>query len=89
MATPSLRTATDKISDARDSLDGASDDDQGVSSPDGGVTSNIVPTDANGIAYSRSAAQVLNIAYLSSHTVMGGGFFPTGINGFIQGSAAN
>lgn len=72
-----------KISDARDSLDGADDDDQGIASPDGGVTSNIVPTDSNGLAYSRTTGHVLNIVYLSA-ALSGGGFFPNGVNGFIR-----
>ncbi|HWU74133.1 MAG TPA: ferritin-like domain-containing protein, partial [Sphingomonas sp.] len=91
IATPSamLIENAGKISDARDSLDGPSDLDQGIASPDGGVTSNIVPTDANGIAFSRSAGQVLNIAYLSKSSLSSGGFFPNGINGFIHMSAAS
>ena len=78
---PSLRTSADKISDARDSLD------QGISLSDG--KSNIVPTDTDGIAYSRSAGQVLNIVYLDKTAKSAGGFFPSGLNGNIKTSAAN
>jgi len=85
--TPDLRTATDRISDARDSLDGASDIDQGVS-PQGDV-SNIAPLDANGLAFSRSAGQVLDIVYLNPQAVAAGGFFPNGVNGAIRTSAAS
>ncbi len=85
IATPSLRTAADAISDARDNLDGSSDLDQGIS-PTGDV-SNIVPLDANGIAYSRSTSQVLKIAYLNPGNVSSGGFFPAGVNGTIKASA--
>lgn len=83
--TPSLRTSADAISNARDSLDGTSDLDQGIS-PIGDL-SNIVPLDANGIAFSRSTAQVLNIAYLKAGTASSGGFFPAGVNGTIRASA--
>ena len=86
LAAPSLRTTADKISDARDSLDGASDDDQGITGPSA-TESNIVPTDANGLAYSRTTGQVLNIVYLSKSALVGGGFFPNGINGNIRMSA--
>lgn len=88
LATPSIVTLAGKISDARDSLDGASDDDQGIAGPDSSQ-SNIVPTDSNGIAYSRTTGQVLNIVYLSKSALVGGGFFPNGINGNIRTSAAN
>ena len=84
---PALIDATEKISDARDSLDGPSDDDQGVRNI--GAASNIAPLDGNGLAYSRSAGQVLNIVYLNRMAVDRGGFFPTGVNGNIRTSAAN
>ncbi|MGH8907612.1 MAG: ferritin-like domain-containing protein [Egibacteraceae bacterium] len=71
------------ISDARDSLDGPDDLDQGVVL-DG--KANIVPADSNGIAFSRSAAQVLNIVYLTPKKATSGGFFPKGVNGSINTS---
>ncbi len=82
-----------KISDARDSLDGtvastsvaAADIDQGLTVTNAGVTdANLVPTDGNGIAYSRSVSQVLNIVYLNTAAKTAGasmgGFFPNGLN---------
>jgi hypothetical protein len=100
VATPDLRTAADLISNARDSLDGTSDVDQGISpmmvTPTNLATaspavlaSNIVPLDNNGIAFSRSPGQVLNIVYLNRAAVTMGGFFPAGVNGAIRASAAN
>ena len=102
IAAPSLITNAGKISDARDSLDGATEIDQGIAAgttpgpanADGtaGATlavSNIVPTDANGIAYSRTAASVLNIVYLTPTMASMGGFFPAGVNGTIKASSAN
>ena len=86
VATPSLRTAADAISNARDSLDNNQDVDQGIS-PTGDV-SNIVPLDANGIAYSRSPGDVLNIVYLNPGAVSRGGFFPNGVNGSLVLSSA-
>jgi hypothetical protein len=79
--------ATVKLSAARDSLDGPTDDDQGVIDSHGNA--NIVPTDANGIAYSRSPGQVLNIVYLTNKAATSGGFFPKGVNGEVNTSAAN
>lgn len=84
---PILIDRTEQISNARDSLDGPSDLDQGVRPI--GTASNIVPADGNGIAFSRSAGQVLNIAYLNRMAVSQGGFFPAGVNGTIRTSAAN
>ena len=91
VATPSLRTSADAISNARDSLDGTSDLDQGISPTGSGATamSNIVPLDVNGLAFSRTTGQVLNIVYLNKNAVGMGGFFPAGVNGTIKTSAAN
>ena len=85
--TPALRTSADAISNARDSLDGASDLDQGITglTPE---TSNIVPTDKDGVAFSRSPSQVLNIVYLNNKAASSGGFFPSGLNGNIKTSVA-
>ncbi|MBX9814879.1 MAG: hypothetical protein A4S12_03255 [Proteobacteria bacterium SG_bin5] len=87
VATPSLIAATESISNARDSLDGTADLDQGIAVSND--TANLVPTDANGVAYSRSAAQVLNVVYLNRASVARGGFFPNGVNGPVNTSANN
>jgi hypothetical protein len=76
-----LMGAVKAISAARDSLDGTSNDDQGIGGP---RHSNLVPTDGNSIVYSRTAARVLNIVYLSPKMVRKGGFFPAGVNGSIN-----
>ncbi len=55
----------------------------------GNVRSNIVPADANAIVFGRKAANVLNIAYLNPAAATSGGFFPNGVNGSINASAAN
>ena len=91
ISVPALRTAADRISDARDSLDGASDLDQGISprTVNGQLESNIVPLDANGLAFSRTTGQVLNIVYLTRAAATMGGFFPAGVNGTIRTSAAS
>ena len=48
-----------------------------------------MPTDANGLTFTRTPGQVLNIAYLNKNAVVGGGFFPAGLNGNIKTSAAS
>ncbi|WP_309571812.1 ferritin-like domain-containing protein [Deinococcus sp.] len=67
------------ISNLRDAVDGSDDRDQGIID---GTKSNIIPTDANGIAYSRTPRQVANIVFLDTTGKAGkGGFFPNGISG--------
>ena len=86
VSTNTIFTQVQQLSDARDSLDGLPDIDQGIGNA---TTSNIVPTDSNGIVFSRSTGQVLNIAYLNKSQVKSGGFFPSGVNGTIFNSASN
>ena len=84
---------------ANTTIFGTNDIDQGISSyqatpinlsaTQAAVTvSNIVPLDADGVAYSRSASQVLNIVYLNSGAASAGGFYPNGMNGTIRTSTA-
>ena len=82
-----LASAANAISNARDSLDGKSDLDQGITNSKGAA--NLVPTDANGITYSRTPGQVLNIVYLNPGQRSEGGFFPNSVNGTIRISANN
>jgi hypothetical protein len=79
-----LYSQVQKLSNARDSLDGKSDDDRGIGTKGRG---NLVPTDRNSIAYSRSPGAVLNIVYLNPKSVSKGGFFPAGVNGEVHTSA--
>jgi len=84
---PQLIDATEKISAARDSLDGPEDKDQGIAPQDN--ASNIAPLDQDGLAFSRTAGEVLNIVYLTRTAAGQGGFFPNGVNGTIRMSDAN
>jgi hypothetical protein len=78
-----LKVQANSISRARDSLDGKSNDDQGIVMT--GNDANIVPSDKNGIAFSRTPRQVLNIVYLNpSDMNHKGGFFPNGTNGTLN-----
>ncbi|MDQ0744517.1 hypothetical protein QFZ62_002817 [Clavibacter sp. B3I6] len=81
-----LAAPANAISNARDSLDGPTDLDQGITMSGG---ANLVPTDANSIAFSRTPGQVLNIVYLNNKAVTKGGFYPNGVNGSVNTSAAN
>ena len=98
-STTGLFANVQKISDARDFLDGTgSDKDQGIAPTNQTVNtasgstsvsvSNIVPTDSNAIAYSRSPNEVLHIVYLTQAAVSMGGFFPAGLNGNIRAATA-
>ncbi|NAZ82812.1 ferritin-like domain-containing protein [Kineococcus sp. R8] len=80
-----LAAPTNLISAARDSLDGSAvSKDQGITVGTGG-RANLVPTDANSIAYSRSYNEVLNIVYLNADKgVTQGGFYPAGLNGVLR-----
>ncbi len=94
LTVPALRTNPDAISNLRDSVDGTTDLDQGISptTVSGQTVSNIVPLDTNGLAFSRTPAQVLNVVYLNPRSVTAGGFFPNGINNSntaIRSSGAN
>ncbi|MGV3615347.1 MAG: ferritin-like domain-containing protein [Fimbriimonas sp.] len=71
-------SAANAISDLRASVGGGKD--QGF---DEGVGANIVPADANAIAFARTTREVLNIVYLNGNGTPGG-FFPNGLNGAIR-----
>jgi len=77
-----LAADANAISAARNSLDGP--DDQGVTL---NGQANIVPADANGLAFSRTPGEVLNIVYLTPKVANSGGFFPQGVNGQLHTSA--
>jgi hypothetical protein len=81
-----LITSAQAISNARNALDNVGNDDQGIAGATAG-TSNIVPLDSNGLAFSRNYSNVLNIVYLTNQSVTQGGFFPVGVNGTLHMSA--
>jgi hypothetical protein len=74
-----LAVPAGQISHLRAVASGA-DDDQGIIL-DG--QANIVPTDANGLVFARTPAQVLNVVYLGG-SAGGFGFFPKRLNGAIN-----
>jgi hypothetical protein len=76
------RRAANAISDARDRVDGPDDLDQGIEM---NGRANIVPSNADGQAFSRTPQQVLRIVYLTDRDgVSAGGMFPDGMNGSIR-----
>ena len=75
MLNKGLYETVQKLSNARDTLDNPINDDQGIK--EYGLV-NLVPTDANGITYSRTPGDVLNIVYLNRDAVSSGGFYPAG-----------
>ncbi len=72
--------ATDAISTLRSTLSGEVDD-VGTLIP--GQAYNFIPNDINGLAFRRTPAQVLNIAYGGGASA-NYGFFPNRVNGNIQ-----
>lgn len=77
---PAVRKIIRSISGVRSLLDNSETDlDQGVVK---NREANLVPTDGNSIAYSRSTRQVLNIVY-GKVDASKGLFFPDGLNGAI------
>ena len=75
-----LFDAADAISDVRDGADGKSNIDQGVGTA---KKYNIVPTDSNGLTFSRSTGQVLNVVYLGEKA-SAVSFFPNRLNGVFK-----
>lgn len=75
-----VTTIVNAISAARMTLDGS------MTTDDVGIYDNatgdyiLSPVDENAVAFSRTPAQVLAIAYLSGSDMTVGGFFPNGIN---------
>mmetsp|Transcript_9807 Transcript_9807/g.29497 ORF Transcript_9807/g.29497 Transcript_9807/m.29497 type:complete len:376 (+) Transcript_9807:140-1267(+) len=83
-----VQTIVDAIAALRTNLSGLSAEnpnDFGVIGEDGAY--NVVPTDENGIVYSRTPQQVVSIVTFGSTTGRGG-FFPNGLNGNINASLA-
>jgi rubrerythrin len=76
-----LSEQANAIADARDSLDGPEDKDQGIREGANGPA-NLVPADVNGLAFSRTPQEVLNIVYLGGEAA-DFGFFPDRINGAL------
>jgi hypothetical protein len=74
--------AANAIAAARGAVNGLPEIEQGIE-VDG--QANVVPSDERGIAFSRTAQQVLQIVYLTPETgVSSGGFFPNGVNGDLR-----
>ena len=73
------QAATKAISDLRDAAAGSEKDQPVIISGQ----ANLVPSDGNAIAYSRTTREVLNIVYLQANA-SSGGFFPAGLNGEIK-----
>jgi len=79
-----LDVAAGALADGRAGLDGGAGMDRGVVVERGRTSA--APTDADGIAPSRTPGQVLNVLYQSPRAVTSGGFFPWGVNGELNRS---
>jgi hypothetical protein len=74
--------AANAVTEARGTLNGMPEIEQGIEVEG---EANVVPSDERGIAFSRTAQQVLQIVYLTPETgVSSGGFFPNGVNGDLR-----
>jgi hypothetical protein len=75
------RKAANAITAARGKLNGKPEIEQGI---EVNGKANVVPSNDEAIAFSRTPQQVLQIAYLTPNTgVSRGGFFPNGVNGNV------
>jgi hypothetical protein len=85
---PTGHNLAQQISDLRDAADGPGDKDQGVVL---NGAFNLVPSDANGVVFSRTTSEVLRIVYLTPGATPAsrGGFFPNGVNGTIRTANTN
>ncbi|HEX5991869.1 MAG TPA: ferritin-like domain-containing protein, partial [Thermomicrobiales bacterium] len=80
-AGPTAQQAANAITVARGVLNDMPEIEQGIAI-DG--RANFVPSDEQGIAFTRTPEQVLQIVYLTPETgVSSGGFFPNGVNGAL------
>ncbi len=80
-------TLANAIAATRAKLDGTNNDDVGPGTVSGGqiTASTIVDADSNGLAFSRTTAQVLAVVYGSTTMPPAPGvFFPQGLNGTIK-----
>jgi hypothetical protein len=88
-ATPSagIAATASKIAAARAKLDGTNDDDIGlgtVTYANTGLGSTIVDCDSNSLVFARTTTEVLSIVYAGGAAGVGGGFFPSALNGTIK-----
>ena len=78
-----VTTIVNAISAAREALDGLDNEaERGIFNATTGDYI-LAPADEHAVAFSRTPAQVLAIAYLNKFGAAGG-FFPNGVNGKIQ-----
>jgi hypothetical protein len=74
--------AANAVSAARDKLGGPEVKDQGI---ERNGKANVVPSNADGIAFRRTPKEVLRIFYLTDKSgASSGGFYPKGMNGPLK-----
>jgi len=79
LAGATAQQAANAITVARGKLNGKPEIEQGI---EVGGHANFVPSNDEGVAFSRTPQEVLQIAYITSEKgVTSGGFFPDGVNG--------